>query len=185
MENISRKIIENLVANAKKKMNESYGDNFVPDDVLMAIQDMINSAKEKAGVSDDLLLDNGAIYYMNANDGTEFDWGANDRSCEFFVFYKEDEMGFCKVWVSRDNKLEGYYYTRDDIQKGKQLPSVDLESVDYSDTVGADFTATCLMVADNKGLYDEDIKKIPWDAVIPVGRGGFYLGDEDKVDGEW
>ena len=39
-------------------------------------------------ITDDMLCNNGAIYYMNGNDSTEFDWNMNDRLCEFFVFHK-------------------------------------------------------------------------------------------------
>ena len=178
MENVSKRIIENLVSNAKRKVNESYRDEFDPSAVLDAIKDLMEEAKTLAGVKDEVLLDDGAIYYMNGNDGTDFDWNANDRSCEFYSYYKEDEMGFCKIWVTRDNKLEGYYYTRDDIQRGKKLPSVDLETVDYSDTVGADFTATCFRLADSKNLYDKNINEISWKPIVYVGTGGYYLGDE-------
>lgn len=34
-------------------------------------------------VTDSMLIDNGAIYYMNGNDGTGFDFSMNDRTCEF------------------------------------------------------------------------------------------------------
>ena len=37
----------------------------------------------------------GKIYYMNGNDGTDFDWEANDRLCEFMVFH-ENEYGYIK-----------------------------------------------------------------------------------------
>lgn len=31
---------------------------------------------------------------MNANDGTNFDFGMNDRTCEFMSFYKSSNYGF-------------------------------------------------------------------------------------------
>ena len=35
--------------------------------------------------------ENGAIYYMNGKNGTEFDWFVNERLSDFFVFYNDEE----------------------------------------------------------------------------------------------
>jgi len=56
------------------------------------------------------LCDNGAIYYMNGNDGTDFDWACNDRLCEFYKFYKSTEYGFIKVFVEKSGYMRGYLY---------------------------------------------------------------------------
>lgn len=34
-------------------------------------------------IKDDMLIENGVVYYMNGNDGTSFDFDMNDRTCEF------------------------------------------------------------------------------------------------------
>lgn len=39
-------------------------------------------------VTDDMLDTNGAIYYMNGNDSTPFDWNCNNRLCEFLFSIK-------------------------------------------------------------------------------------------------
>ena len=49
-------------------------------------------------ITDDMLDSNGAIYYMNGNDSTPFDWNCNNRLCEFYVFHK-NEIGFIKAFV--------------------------------------------------------------------------------------
>lgn len=61
-------------------------------------------------VTDSMLLDNGTIFYMNANDGTGFDFSMNDRTCEFMSFYKSSNYGFFKVYVTRDGKITGFAY---------------------------------------------------------------------------
>ena len=45
-------------------------------------------------VTDSMLIDNGAIYYMNGNDGTDFDFEMNDRTCEFMSFYKSSDLEY-------------------------------------------------------------------------------------------
>ena len=60
-------------------------------------------------ITNDMLYNNGAIYYMNGNDGTEFDWNMNNRLCEFLVFHK-NEMGFIKAFVNMDNSIDMYIF---------------------------------------------------------------------------
>ena len=43
------------------------------------------------------LDENGKVYYMNGNDGTEFDYYVNDRLCEFMCFYDKNKMGAIKI----------------------------------------------------------------------------------------
>ena len=67
------------------------------------------------------LTDNGAIYYMNGNDGTDFDWDMNDRVCEFMKFYKSTEYGLIKVFVNRSGKINGYIYKDNGKAQGIKL----------------------------------------------------------------
>lgn len=61
-------------------------------EVREKVVDYINKAKEKYNISNDMLLENGSIYYMNGNDGTAFDWDCNDVTCEFICFYKTTDL---------------------------------------------------------------------------------------------
>ena len=56
------------------------------------------------------LIDNGAVYYMNGNDGTDFDWEANGRLCEFYIFFDESEMGAVKILVGKNGTAEAYVF---------------------------------------------------------------------------
>lgn len=58
--------------------------------IINKVIEYIKKAREMLPeVTDDMLYGNGAIYYMNGNDGTAFDWEANDRCCEFYMFYRK------------------------------------------------------------------------------------------------
>ena len=42
-------------------------------------------------VKAEALEENGAVYYMNGKNGTEFDWYVNGKVSDFFVFYKRNQ----------------------------------------------------------------------------------------------
>lgn len=103
-------------------------------------------------ITNDKLLDNGAIYYMNANDGTDFDWECNERLCEFMVFFKDTEMGFIKVFVNRDNTIDGYVYA-DGGMRGEKFEK-------HSINNAKELYEEMLLYADYRNKWDEDINNI-------------------------
>ena len=63
------------------------------------------------------------IYYQNGNDGTDFDWRCNGRTCEFFIFYNsERQLGYMKVYATKDGNLEGYVWDTERYSEGVSLP---------------------------------------------------------------
>ena len=45
------------------------------------------------------LEENGAVYYMNGKNGTEFDWHVNDHLPSFMVFYNDEQnLGAVKLF---------------------------------------------------------------------------------------
>ncbi len=79
---------------------------------LRMVKDYITNAlsKHAVGITPEQLLDSGAIFYMNGNDGTDFDWRFNNRTCEFMVFYKSTNYGIMQVVVTDCGFIKGYYY---------------------------------------------------------------------------
>lgn len=75
-----------------------------------------------------------SVRYMNGNDGTGFDWGCNDRTCEFFVFYDtgDNALGYVKAYVTRDGNIEGYVWDTERYEDGVRLPSVPLATEEES-----------------------------------------------------
>ncbi len=62
-------------------------------------------------VKDEDLEENGAIYYMNGKNGTEFDWYVNERISDFFVFYDDENcMGAVKLLLYNDGGILIYLY---------------------------------------------------------------------------
>ena len=81
-------------------------------------------------ITDEDLHSNGAIFYMNGWDGTDFDWNANDHTSEFYMFH-ENEIGFIKLYVNKCDTYTAYVYPngemsaietiRGDLGKGDSL----------------------------------------------------------------
>ena len=71
--------------------------------MLNQIVNIIDEIREEYPIIGNEL--DGKIYYMNGNDGTDFDWKCNERICEFMVFH-ENEMGYIKL--CRETSFTGY-----------------------------------------------------------------------------
>lgn len=74
------------------------------------IKKEFDELKAKYGLKNENLVADGAVHYMNGNDGTDFDWVMNDHVCEFMVFYKASEQGALKVCYNKDGTEKIYFY---------------------------------------------------------------------------
>lgn len=62
-------------------------------------------------IKDKDLEDNGAVYYMNGKNGTEFDWYVNEKISDFFVFYNDENcLGAVKLTLYNDGGVRIYLY---------------------------------------------------------------------------
>ena len=68
--------------------------------MLKPIVDTINEIRNEYPIIGNEL--DGKIYYMNGNDGTDFDWKCNGRTCEFMVF-NDNEMGYIKLDINKSS----------------------------------------------------------------------------------
>lgn len=97
------------------------------------------------------LYDNGDVFYMNGNDGTDFDYNVNDRTCEFYVFLKEGD-GYIKAYHTL-NKVVFYVYDRNDPYNGKA------KRIEIKSKYG--LTKVCDALSENfdqKGKYDKKVE---------------------------
>lgn len=57
------------------------------------------------------LEDDGAVFFMNGKDGTEFEWYVNDKLPPFMMFYDdEDKMGAVKLLLYRDGTVDVFLF---------------------------------------------------------------------------
>lgn len=130
-------------------------------------------------ITDDMLDTNGAIYYMNANDSTKFDWNWNDRLCEFYVFHK-NEMGFIKAFVNRDNTIDMYIY-EDAGFKPTYKFTEEMENLKASN-----FANLMNYIADCNELWDKPIDELDWDVdTMECYDIDESYDDEDDEEEDW
>lgn len=107
-------------------------------------------------VTDDMLDANGAIYYMNGNDSTPFDWNCNNRLCEFYVFHK-NEMGFIKANVNSDDTVDMYIY-----EDGGMKPTYKFTE-EMENLKASSFANLMNYIADKEKMWDKPINELNWD----------------------
>lgn len=62
-------------------------------------------------VTDQDLEKSGALFYMNGQNGTEFDWYVNDRLSSFMVFYNDEaNLGAVKLYLNRSATADMFLY---------------------------------------------------------------------------
>lgn len=116
--------------------------------MLKQIEKIINEIRKEYPIIGNEL--DGKIYYMNGNDGTDFDWNCNERVCEFMVFH-ENEMGYIKLMVYKDNTIQVYIYA-----DGGMYPT-DTKELIYKGNTKA-LAIHLYELFDNNDIYDEAIE---------------------------
>ena len=117
--------------------------------MLNQIVEMVNNVREEYPIIGNEL--DGKIYYMNGNDGTDFDWLANNRVCEFMVFH-ENEMGYIKLMVYNDNNVTIYVYA-----DGGMKPTATIET--WYDKNPLELANFLYRTFDKNGRWDESIEE--------------------------
>lgn len=127
---------------------------------ITKIKETIDMIIEKEGIDRSRLKDDGAIYYMNGNDGTEFDYCVNDRTCEFYVFWKNGN-GAIKLFLKTD-KAVVYVYPEENPFGG------DYKKYEFVSPISI-YELCCYLQGtfDDKDIYDKEIKD--W-KLTEVGR---------------
>ena len=105
--------------------------------------------------SDDDFEEKGAVYYMNADDGTVFDWGTNDRLCEFMVFYEKSKMGAVKLNLKKTGSAVVYIYANE----GKDFVKEEEISL-CTENEALSLAILLFNVADKEKKYDSNIDKM-------------------------
>lgn len=109
------------------------------------------------------LENDGAIFYMNAQNGTEFDWFINDRFPFFMVFYNDkDNLGAIKLALYNTGEVRVYLYG----EKGKKFVKMEKEYLDIDKTDMLKLAAVLTYQADDKKIWDGNIDNIHVDTEI-------------------
>ena len=104
-------------------------------------------------ITDEDLYNNGAIFYMNGNDGTDFDWNANEHTSEFYMFH-ENEIGFIKLYVNKGDTYTAYVYPNGEMSAMETIRG----DLDEGDSLY--LAAILYRQADREYIYDANIDDI-------------------------
>lgn len=149
--------------------------------IFAQVQEYMNKALDEKLPSlkkSDLEKD-GAIFYMNGKNGTEFDWYVNDHLPCFFIFYNDKEnLGAVKATLYTDGGLSVYVYG----DRGHADP------VEMNYTIEADekeilYLAVILAKnADGNKVWDEDIRKLDCEGVPDKDAVNSFLSLKDAFE---
>ena len=127
--------------------------------IFEQVEKLMNEALNKylPEVSKKDLEKDGAVFYMNGQNGTAFEWYVNDHFPSFFIFYgDEEELGAVKAMLYNDGRLVLYVYG----EKGHGEPQhLDLE-INAEENELMELAALLTRNADDNRIWDEDIRDL-------------------------
>ena len=125
------------------------------------------------------LEDNGAVYYMNGKNGTEFDWYVNEKTSDIMMFYDdEDMMGAVKTRLYNDGSYVIYVYG----EKGKTVVQEIDSYLDVTEEEVLALAVTLRNEADDKRIWDENIEKINTDVKLDSDKMNEFISHEHLYD---
>ena len=123
-------------------------------EIIETIKNIFADIREKYPLITDEDLDkNGAIYYMNGNDGTDFDWNANDHTSEFYM-YHENKIGFIKLYVNKGDTYTAYVFPNGEMSATETIRG----NLEEGDSLY--LAALLYQKADREYIYDATIDEI-------------------------
>ena len=121
----------------------------------------------------------GAIYYMNGRDGTEFDWYVNSKLSPFMVFYDdEDNLGAIKLLLYRDGSIVVYIYD----EKGKKLIKEVHTHLEVNETDIFELAVILRNEADDNNIWGADIENINTDLEVNDERINEFKENKKNYD---
>ena len=106
------------------------------------------------------LREDGAIFYMNGFDGTEFDWQVNGHVCEFVVFWKDSRVGYVVARVNANDEVSGWVSEDDSSEPFKELEPMKLEKGEAKNLAALMYALT-----DAKELWNKNIAELDFSSV--------------------
>ena len=113
------------------------------------------------------LENDGAIYYMNGRDGTEFDWYVNEKLPPFMVFYNDEaNLGSIKLLLNNDGGITVYIFD----EKGKKLIQAVHTHLTVNDADLLELAVILRNEADDKNIWGADIESIHTDLAVSAEK---------------
>ena len=91
---------------------------------IKAIVDFLEEARKKYNIPKEKLEQNGAVFYCNGNDGTDFDWNWNNRLCEFGYGVEDGSRWAFKMLVNTNGSATIYCYPNGEMEPVEKMKRV-------------------------------------------------------------
>lgn len=105
----------------------------------------------------------GAVFYMNGNNGTAFDWYVNGHFPNFFIFYNDKEnLGAAKAVLYTNGSMTIYVYG----ERGHAEPVSFEVQIEASQDELQKLAAILTDRADGRRIWDEDIRVLETDGKV-------------------
>ena len=135
--------------------------NRILNEIKQIIKQNISEYLSEVLLSD--LEENGAVYYMNGKNGTEFDWYVNDHLPSFMVFYNDEQnLGAVKLLLHNDGRIALYIYG----DRGNKIIKEVQTSIEVAENELFNLAVILKNEADDKRIWDGSIDKINIDVEI-------------------
>lgn len=140
----------------KRQKNENWENtaDLKINQYLVFVMSMINDLIDNQfGCNRRMLKDNGAIFYMNGQNGTKFDWDTNEHVSPFYCYYKNGK-GAIKFIINKDGTAVAYYYLN-----GKNEPCNNTQT-EFSEKTAKDIAVLMYTISDCRGLFDQPLNNL-------------------------
>lgn len=146
------------------------------DSILSTIKELIfdNRKLYLPHVKDEDLEENGAVYYMNGKNGTEFDWYVNEKLSDFFVFYDDENcMGAVKLTLYSNGGILIYLYD----EQGSKLIKEVKTFIDVPKEEILKLAVFLRYETDDRKIWDAKIDDIVWSKGVTAGQISEFQGN--------
>ena len=125
------------------------------------------------------LEENGAVYFMNSKDGTEFEWYVNDKLPPFMMFYDDDaKMGAVKLLLYRDGAVQVFVY--DNV--GKNMCKEVHTRIECGEEELLDLAVFLRHQAEDSSKWNANIESLCSDILVSDEMRNSFLNHESRYD---
>lgn len=149
--------------------------------ILEKIKSIMEQSREQylPQIKSSDLEKNGAVYYMNSKDGTEFEWYVNDKLPPFMMFYDDEaKMGAVKLMLYRDGVVQVFVYDN----AGKNMCKEVRTSIECEEKELLDLAVLLRYQAEDSDKWDTNIENLCTDTSVSEEMRNSFLNHESRYD---
>ena len=125
------------------------------------------------------LEENGAVYFMNSKDGTEFEWYVNGKLPPFMMFYDDEaKMGAVKLLFYRDGTVQVFVYDN----TGKNMCKEVNTRIECREEELLDLAVLLRHQAEDSGKWNANIESLCTDTLVSDEMRNSFLNHENRYD---